>query len=318
MPRLRSRLAELSALANDQDWSDHKSCSSVLKEKSCLEDVLGKIGKIESDLDFLSELESIGGDPGMEQELERVCRDVDKFVDSDPGDQLDAFMTIRAGSGGKEAQDWAQMLLRMYCKWASRCGLEVEMMDIVYADIGIRSVVLRINGPGAYGRMKTERGIHRLSRVSPYDQADRRQTSFSSIEVIPHHAKSDLFVDPKDLDVYYCCGSGPGGQAINKTEVVAVVKHLPTGIIVRSQATRSQQKNKEVAIGILRSRLVEMQREEERSEKDARRKLARKPSFGGEARRTYVLSQHPAIHDHHTEKTGRVKDVMDGDLSSLY
>lgn len=141
---------------------------------------------------------------------------------------------------------------------------------------------------------------------------------FSSVEVIPHHAKSDLFVDPKDLDVYYCCGSGPGGQAINKTEVVAVVKHLPTGIIVRSQATRSQQQNKEVAIGILRSKLVEMQRAEERSEKEAQRKLARKPSFGGEARRTYVLSQHPAIRDHYTEKTGRVKEVLDGDLSSLY
>lgn len=277
-----------------------------------------KFDKIKSDLAFFFELDAIGGTTGMEQELKRICCEMDNLIESDPEDQLDSFVTVRSGSGGKEAQDWAQILLRMYYKWALRCGFGVEMMDIVHTQTGIRSVILRVNGSGSYGKMKAERGIHRLSRVSPYDQADRRQTSFCSVDVIPCRSSSEMFINPNDLDVYYCCGSGPGGQAINKTEVVAVIKHLPTGIIVRSQATRSQQQNKEVAIGILRSRLIEIQRIKERSEKEKQRKLARKPSFGGEARRTYVLSQHPAIHDHYTEKTGRVKEVLDGDLSSLY
>ena len=266
------------------------------------------------------------GDDSLGESFATETRSLNSLADeisemtADEDDWRDAFMVVKAGSGGKEAQDWASILLRMYCKWVSRCGFSAELMDIVPTKTGIRFAMLRIKGKGAYGRLKTEQGVHRLSRVSPYDQADRRQTSFSSVEVEPDfpEAKTEIVINPKELDVYYCCGSGPGGQAINKTEVVAVVKHLPTGIIVRSQATRSQQQNKEVAIGILRSKLLHAKNEEKRKLEEERQGKAPKAKFGGGRERSYVLSQHPMVCDHRTgKKVFNVAAVMEGDLSEL-
>jgi len=225
-----------------------------------------------------------------------------------------------AGSGGREACNWAEMLLRMYGKWFDRLGLSAEIVDMIYNNPdGIKSVMIRVDGQRAYGQLKNETGVHRLSRVSPFDQADRRQTSFSAVEVMAEAAPSVEFaIDEKDLDVYYCCGSGPGGQAINKTEVVAVVKHLPTGIIVRSQKTRSQQQNKVDALAILKSKLISRLEDEKRSEQKEIKKAAPKAAFGNEYRRTYVLSQHPGIHDHLTDKsTTQIQDVLNGNLEDL-
>jgi peptide chain release factor 2 len=234
-----------------------------------------------------------------------------------PDDHKVAYMTIKAGAGGREACNWAEMLLRMYVKWADKAGLEPSLLDISYHEPdGINSATIRVSGELAFGHLKDESGVHRLSRVSPFDQADRRQTSFAAVEVIPEAPPEDeLVLDPKDLEVTYCCGSGPGGQKINKTEVVAQVKHLPTGIMVRSQECRSQQENKRVALQILASKLRRL-REAERDEEAAKQKaLAPKAAFGNSYRRTYVLSQHPAIHDHKTDKsTTAVDSVLNGDL----
>lgn len=237
-----------------------------------------------------------------------------------PDDHKPAFVMIKAGSGGREACNWAEMLLRMYAKMASKRELVATIVDIVYHEPdGINSATLKFDGPMAYAKLKYESGVHRLSRVSPFDQADRRQTSFALVETIPEAPPEEEFdLDPKELDVYYTCGTGPGGQSINTTEVVAVVKHIPTGIIVRSQECRSQQQNKIVAMGILRSKLLRRREEERDLEASKLKKAAPKAAFGCQALRTYVLSQHPMVKDH---RTGRevfdVDSVLDGDLENL-
>ena len=316
MPRLRSRLAELSALANDQDWSDHKSCSSVLKEKSCLEDVLGRLGKVESDLDFLSELESIGGDPGMDSALSRASTELDRL--GRPEDKLDAFMVIQHGVGGTEACAWSEMLLRMYAKYARRKDFKADLIDVQYnKPEGIRAATLRISGDGAFGIMRDESGVHRLSRVSPFDQADRRQTSFAKVEVFPDLPRASVpALDMAEVEVTFTCGGGPGGQKVNKTEMVAVCKHLPTGVMVRCQETRSRDKNREIGLEILSAKLEQTRRQA--AEDEARRRRGEAPSiaFGSEDKvRSYILTQGPMVHDHRTgRKTVEVDRVLEGEL----
>ncbi len=268
---------------------------------------------------FLSELDSLGEDVTREADLLEPRLAGMESLSKGPDDHKSCYVTIQAGSGGREACNWAQMLMRMYVKMADRLGLGTTMIDVApHEPDGINSVTIMVIGE-AYGRFKHEVGVHRLSRVSPFDQADRRQTSFASVDVVAEAPPEvDFAIDPKDIEVSYCCGGGPGGQAINKTEVVAKVKHLPTGIIVRSQESRVQQRNKEIALGILKSKLIKLRDEERDAEAAKQKELAPKAAFGGQHLRSYVLSQHPAIHDHRTGKsTMRIGDVLDGDLDDL-
>jgi peptide chain release factor 2 len=211
------------------------------------------------------------------------------------------------------------MLLRMYCKHAIKVGLSMELIDMTpYEPDGIRTATLRLAGDSPYGRLKTESGVHRLSRVSPFDQADRRQTSFASVEVIPEAREAKLVVDPKEIEAWTCCGGGPGGQHVNKRETVACFRHIPTGISVRCQNERSQAANKVAAMGLLMAKLAKKLDEDRRTEEAKSRDAAPRAAFGGRHARTYVLSQRPAIHDHRTGKsTSQVDDVLNGDLSDL-
>lgn len=309
-------------------WEDATRSQRLVLELRDIKRLVGDLAPLDARIrELLEFLDIADGDQDMLVQIEQdsiavleEARKASKEKTRGPDDSKAAYLTIQAGSGGREANNWAEMLLRMYGKMATKLGLEAVLIDIDYHNPdGINYATIKVLGE-AYGCLKHEIGVHRLSRVSPFDQADRRQTSFASVDVVPESPPEAEFVlNPGDLDVYYTCGTGPGGQAINKTEVVAVVRHIPTGIIVRSQETRSQQQNKEVALNILKSKLIKL-REEELEEQAAKQKEgAKKAAFGGQALRSYVLSQHPGIHDHRSGKsTTRVADVLDGDLSDLY
>ncbi len=322
-PAKSAQLKELRAsLENPDLWSNPKKLTETNKLIGSLENLIEPLGYLSKQISYLLEIFGLEDQALMEQaeleaqKLEPLFAKAISLMNG-PDDNKAAYFCIMAGSGGREACNWAEMLLRMYAKWITKLGLEPDISDIIYNEPdGIKVVMLRVEGSMAYGKLKNETGVHRLSRVSPFDQADRRQTSFAAVDVIPEALPDAEFViEEKDLDVYYCCGSGPGGQAINKTEVVAVVKHLPTGIIVRSQKTRQQQQNKADALAILKSKLVKLREAEKDAEAAKIKKAAPKAAFGNEYRRTYVLSQKLGIHDHLTGKeTTRIWDVMNGDL----
>lgn len=275
------------------------------------------------ELTFLDELLELG-DSSLNAEIDSRCEAVlsaIKELKRSPDDHKDAFVLIKHGSGGTEACAWAEMLMRMYLKFARRRGFDLELIDVHHHDPeGIKDTLIKVTGPGAFGALKQENGVHRLSRVSPFDGADRRHTSFSLVEVFPDKGKenTDIKIESKDIDVYYTCGTGPGGQAINKTEVVAVVKHLPTGILVRCQATRSQQENKVIALEILASKLLQKKRAEDAAARDLERGDKDRNVTFGYRDRTYVLSQGRLIHDHNTgKKTSEIEKVLDGELELI-
>lgn len=284
---------------------------------------IGPAERLSSEIDYLVELCPVAGD--MAADIDRECVRVEAELEAmtfDPDADKAAYLTIKAGSGGHEACAWAQMLLRMYGKYARRKGLETTLMDVVnYEPDGIRSVVVRIEGRRAFALFRGEAGIHRLSRVSPYDQADRRQTSRASVEVEPEADARASLADQdllhEDVEVTTCCGGGPGGQKINKTEIVAQVKHLPTGIQVRCQAGRSQTDNKRLALELLKAKVFALE-QRKRDEEAAKKRAAAPKAAWGFRSRTYVLSQHPGVQDHRSgKKVADVEAVLEGDLDLL-
>jgi peptide chain release factor 2 len=300
-------------------WSNSKKISEVQKQIKALEAVVEPSDHLSEHIPFLMEMDELGEDVAGEMASAEAALSRLEAMSLGPDDLKSCYLTIQAGAGGREACNWAEMLLRMYAKMVDKLGFEASLMDVAYHEPdGINYATIKVTG-AAYGRFKHEAGVHRLSRVSPFDQADRRQTSFAAVEVTPEAPPEVEFqIDPKEIEVDYCCGGGPGGQKINKTEVVAQVKHLPTGITVRCQETRVQQRNKEIALLILKSKLVQRRDAEREAEAAKQKELAPKAAFGGQQLRSYVLSQHPAVHDHRTGKsTTRTDDVLNGDLDDL-
>lgn len=259
--------------------------------------------------------------------MESVRSEIDKlglvlgsFYDglvADPTDRLPAYVSVTAGAGGNEACLWAAMLFRMYSMYAKRKGLEVSLSECQYNDPdGFKSFTLYVSGPGAFGAFRPEGGIHRLSRISPYGHSERH-TSFCSVEVFPEASGRSVGIDLSDVEVSYCCGGGPGGQKINKTAMVARLRHVPTGIMVKCQATRSQSKNREMGMALLSSKISRMKEMEEERIKHEARKCKPKVGFGNRDR-TYVLTQNPMVYDHRSgKKVCSVQDVLDGNLDIL-
>jgi len=275
-------------------------------------------------LEELLELAQAEGDEAMLADLARELDGVEKTIAelelrsllSGEHDRLGAVVSIHPGAGGTESQDWAEMLYRMYTRWAERHGYSINVLDLQPGDeAGIKDATLEITGEYAYGYLKAESGVHRLVRISPYDAAQRRHTSFASVFVFPM-VDDTITVDisPADLRVDTFRASGAGGQHVNKTESAVRITHLPTGIVVQSQAERSQHRNRDFAMRILKARLFVYFQEQERAKTQALKDVKKEIDFGSQIR-SYVLQPYTMVNDHRTElKKTDIQAVLDGEL----
>ena len=236
---------------------------------------------------------------------------------SEPEDAGEAIVEIHAGAGGTEAQDWAEMLLRMYLKWAEREGYKSQIMDTLPGEeAGIKSATFSVEGEYAYGRLQAEMGIHRLVRISPFDANSRRHTSFAAVFVYPSADDTvDINIEETDLKIDTYRSSGAGGQHVNTTDSAVRITHIPTGIVVQCQNERSQHKNKAMALKILRSRLYDLELQKRRDDKDTAHKAKKDIAWGSQIR-SYVMHPYQMVKDHRTGwETGNVSAVLDGDLN---
>jgi len=259
----------------------------------------------------------------IQSEVEEVASRLDEreleIAFSSEYDARNALLAIHAGAGGTESQDWAQMLLRMYLRWAERRGYEAEILDISPGEeAGIKSAVIGVNGDYACGYLKSEHGVHRLVRLSPFDADHARHTSFALVEVMPEaEADVDIKIEPDDLKVDVFRASGPGGQHMQKTSSAVRLTHLPTGLVVTCQSERSQHQNKEIALKILQARLLELELAK-RAEERARLKGKRIAAGWGNQIRSYVLHPYKMVKDHRTDyETSDAEAVLDGKLDGL-
>lgn len=251
------------------------------------------------------------------EELEReVAEEELKILLSGEHDASHAIVSIHAGAGGTEAQDWVEMLFRMYVRWAERRGYRIKVVDLLSGEeAGLKYVTFMVEGPYAYGYLKSEKGIHRLVRISPFDASGRRHTSFASVSVIPEIEEDiEIEIRPEDLKIETMRASGHGGQHVNKTETAVRITHLPTGIVVNCQNERSQHLNKATALKILKARLYELERRK-LEEKKAKLLGEKKEIAWGSQIRSYILQPYRLVKDHRTGfETGKVEAVLDGEI----
>jgi peptide chain release factor 2 len=274
----------------------------------------------------MDELLDEADDAGLQRELAEATDSLERDVErvelaallAGPYDANDAIATVQAGAGGTESMDWTHMLLRMYLRWAEREGFGVDVDEVHYGDeAGIKSATFTVHGPNAYGLLSTERGVHRLVRISPFDGQKRRHTSFASLDVIPaldEAEAEEVEIDEKDLRIDVYRSTGPGGQGVNTTDSAVRITHLPTGIVVACQNERSQLQNKATAMGILKARLAELERRRRQEEMDELRGERKAVDFGSQIR-SYVLAPYQMVKDHRTGvEVGDPSRVLDGDL----
>ncbi|WP_128659213.1 peptide chain release factor 2 [Paenibacillus sp. 598K] len=311
-------------------WDDNEKAQALIAELNGIKSVVEKYEKLQADQDDLQmmlELVETEGDDEMAAELaesvEALVKSVDEFelqlLLNQPYDRLNAIVELHPGAGGTESQDWGEMLYRMYTRWAEKRGFKVELLDYQDGDeAGIKSVTMLIRGYNAYGYLKAEKGVHRLVRISPFDASGRRHTSFASCDVMPE-IDDDIEIDirSEDLKVDTYRASGAGGQHINKTESAIRITHMPSGIVVSCQTQRSQIKNREQAMKMLRSKLYERKIEEQQRELAEIRGEVADNAWGSQIR-SYVFHPYSMVKDHRTQvETGNVGAVMDGDLDAF-
>jgi len=290
----------------------------VVQQWRGLEETLADIGEL---VDLAEEDESLQAE--IEKELEEITRQLDELefqlAFNGEYDTRNAILAIHAGAGGTESQDWAEMLMRMYLRWAERRGFATEVLDTSPGDeAGLKSTVIAVNGEYAFGYLKSEHGVHRLVRLSPFDADHARHTSFALVEVMPEAEEDiDLNIAPDEIKIDTFRSSGPGGQHMQKTSSAVRVTHLPSGLVVTCQSERSQHMNKEFAFKILRARLLE-QELEKREEEKARLKGKRIEAGWGSQIRSYVLHPYRMVKDHRTDyETGNAEAVLDGELDGF-
>jgi peptide chain release factor 2 len=326
---LRKRLAELEEeLGAPGFWDDQQRAARVASEHARLARRLDRYERLTRDYEDARELHEMdGADGDMEAEiaasiaplradLERLQEDALFTGEYDGGD---AVVTIHAGTGGTDAQDWAEILLRMYMRWATARGFQVELVEASPGEeAGLKSATFTVRGENAYGVLKAERGVHRLVRLSPFDQAHRRHTSFAQVIVSPLLPEDeDVELDESDLRIDTYRASGAGGQHVNKTDSAVRITHVPTGIVVQCQNERSQSANKQTALRILKSRLAELEQEQREQELARERGAAQQADFGSQIR-SYVLHPYQLVKDHRTEhETGNTQAVLDGALDQF-
>lgn len=326
----QTRLSELTRLLEDPSiWNDSKRTQEIGREKKLLEDTVVTLETMEHQLNDAQELFQIAKDESDDATLSSIADDVgnvEKIIAdlefrrmfSDPMDPNNCFVDIQSGSGGTEAQDWAAMLERMYLRYCERQGFNVEVLEESPGDIaGIKNATLKVSGEYAYGYLRTETGVHRLVRKSPFDSGNRRHTSFASVFVYPEVDDTiEIEINPADLRIDTFRASGAGGQHINKTDSAIRITHNPTGIVVQCQSGRSQHRNKADALAMLRSRLYEAELRKRNDEKQAIEETKTDIGWGHQIR-SYVLDQ-SRIKDLRTNlEIGNTQSVLDGDLNDF-
>ena len=310
-------------------WSDNKRASELGRERKSLESLVGTFSRLDSGLRDAKELFEIAKGErddatlvaieGDAQVLEKTVADMEfRRMFANPMDPANCFLDIQAGSGGTEAQDWAQILLRMYSRYCERKGFQVELLEESPGEVaGIKSAALKVTGDYAYGHLRTETGIHRLVRKSPFDANSRRHTSFASVFVYPEVDETiEITINPADLRIDTFRASGAGGQHVNKTNSAIRITHLPTNIVVQCQNDRSQHRNKAEAMAMLKSKLYELELRKQLEEKQAREESKTDIGWGHQIR-SYVLDQ-SRIKDLRTSfEVGNTQAVLDGNLDGF-
>ena len=328
---LSARKAELEAQQNEEGfWSDQAKSQRVNKELKQVDDKLAKVKKMRDKAEELDEfiqlleLEEAAQElPTVEEELKKLSEEAETMkiaaLLKGKHDACDAILTLHAGAGGTEAQDWCSMLYRMYSRYAEKRGYKVKVLDMLPGDeAGIKSVSFEIDGENAYGYLKAEKGVHRLVRISPFDANSRRHTSFASLEVMPViQDDTEIQIRQEDLKVDTYRSGGAGGQHVNKTESAIRITHIPTGIIVACQNERSQIQNREVAMQMLRSKLVELKEREQMEYEQSLKGDLKKIEWGSQIR-SYVFCPYTLVKDHRTGyENANVQAVMDGELQDF-
>lgn len=308
-------------------WDDAENSQHVMKELKGLKDLLGKIHDLYSayeDVGILLEMAYEENDASMVQEIGSEIKNFEQAYEelriqtllSGEYDKCNAIVTLHAGAGGTESCDWAGMLFRMYSRWAERRGYRLEVLDYLAGDIaGVKNVTFEVGGENAYGYLKSEKGVHRLVRISPFNAAGKRQTSFASCDVVPDiEDETDIEIAEDDLKIDTYRASGAGGQHVNKTSSAVRITHLPTGIVVQCQNERSQHHNKEKAMQMLKAKLTLLKEQEQAEKVSDIRGEVKDIGFGSQIR-SYIMQPYSLVKDHRTnEESGNVAAVLDGAL----
>lgn len=328
---LKTQLAQLEEQTNDVNfWTDNSNSSKVLKQMNQLKRNVETFHKLEQTLSSLieiNELLELEKEESLEEELEQSMKQIEKEMEkleintlfSGKYDSNNAILTLHPGAGGTESCDWAQMLYRMYTRWALSNDFEIKELDYLDGEeAGLKSVTFLVKGPYAYGYLKGEMGVHRLVRISPFDSGGRRHTSFASLEVLPEIAEDiEIDINPDDLRVDTYRASGAGGQHVNKTSSAVRITHLPTNVVVSCQSERSQIQNRETAMKMLKSKLLDLKEKEHKDKIEDLKGNQMEIAWGSQIR-SYVFCPYTLVKDHRTGyEVGNVTAVMDGDLNAF-
>lgn len=328
---LESNLKELEAKTMESDfWEDSKKSNVILSKIKSIKNKTTKYRELEGEINNIIDLiellkieyeDDLAND--VVYDIKRIEKKLEKFeietLLSGQYDKNNAILTLHPGAGGTEAQDWAEMLYRMYTRWASKSGYKVEELDYLEGDeAGLKSVTFEVSGENAYGYLKGEMGVHRLVRISPFDSGGRRHTSFASLEVLPEITDDvELYINPDDIKMDVYRASGAGGQHVNKTSSAVRLTHIPTGIITSCQTQRSQLQNREYAMKMLKSKLLDLKEREHKETIEELKGIQRDIAWGSQIR-SYVFCPYTLVKDHRTNyEVGNVQSVMDGDLDGF-
>ena len=327
---LQGQIGELTKLTSESDFWGRSDAQEITRNLARLQermDMLKQYEKEIEELETIAELLSLEDDRGLEKEFqersEALREDLEKrritLLLDEEYDESDAILNVHAGAGGLDSQDWAEMLYRMYLRWAERQDFKVQVLEISQGEeAGIKSATVLIKGEYAYGLLKCERGVHRLVRISPFDTAKRRHTSFASVSVSPDLPKDvEVEIDPEDLRIDTFRSGGAGGQYVNMTDSAVRITHIPTGIVVSCQNERSQHMNREVAMQILRGRLYERMLQERQEQLENIQGEKKEIGWGSQIR-SYVFHPYTLVKDHRTNfEKGNVQAVIDGDIDEF-
>lgn len=331
LPKIETELKQLEQKTMEEGfWNNQKESNIILQQIKQLKNKQTKYNQIKNNLDNLKEINDlllIENDEALSNDLIKDTNQLERLLTkfeieillSGNYDKNNAIITIHPGAGGTESQDWAEMLYRMYSKWASSNGYSIKELDYLEGEeAGIKSVTFLVTGENAYGYLRSEHGVHRLVRISPFDAGGRRHTSFASVEVLPEITEDvEITINPDELRVDTYRASGAGGQHINKTDSAVRITHIPTNIVVACQSERSQIQNRETAMKMLKSRLLDLKEKEEKKKMSDLKGEQMDIAWGSQIR-SYVFCPYTMVKDHRTNyEVGNVQAVMDGDLNDF-